>query len=230
METFDSVLMAMHILCGTVALISGLVAMTTKLVDVDHKYHVWSGRPFYWGMIGITVTALGLVLTRTNLPLFFISVFSFYQAWRGWRYAVNRKGTPTQYDRVIDWGGLIFFIVMAGFGAYAQFVLGEPFGIVPMVFGIIGGLNARGAIQVANAGGAKGKERISEHLQAMMGGLIATITAVLVVNIPRVIGYDSPWIPVFWLLPTALIVPFIAIWSRKIKGGTRRKGMSSSVE
>ena len=57
---------------------------------------------------------------------------------------------------------------------------------------------------------ATGKERIEEHLTNMMGGTIAVITAVLVVNPPS----DAEW--VWWILPTALIVP-ANFWSiRKI--------------
>ena len=44
----------------------------------------------------------------------------------------------------------------------------------------------------------------------MMGGTIAVITAVLVVNPPS----DPEW--VWWVLPTALIVPVIFWWVRKV--------------
>jgi len=54
------------------------------------------------------------------------------------------------------------------------------------------------------------KERISRHLTNMMGGTIAVITAVLVVNPP----FEPEW--VWWVLPTALITPVIFWWKRKI--------------
>ena len=44
----------------------------------------------------------------------------------------------------------------------------------------------------------------------MMGGTIAVITAVLVVNPPS----DPEWI--WWVLPTALIVSAIFWWVRKV--------------
>ena len=56
---------------------------------------------------------------------------------------------------------------------------------------------------------AVGKERISRHLTNMMGGTIAVITAVLVVNPP----FEPEW--VWWILPTALITPVIFWWNRK---------------
>ena len=46
----------------------------------------------------------------------------------------------------------------------------------------------------------------------MMGGTIAVITAVLVVNVEL----EPIWI--WWVLPTALITPVIFWWNRKILG------------
>ncbi|MFL2871741.1 MAG: hypothetical protein ACJZ8M_00225 [Pseudohongiellaceae bacterium] len=56
---------------------------------------------------------------------------------------------------------------------------------------------------------ATGKERISRHLSNMMGGTIAVITAVVVVNPP----FEPEW--VWWVLPTALITPVIFWWNKK---------------
>ena len=58
---------------------------------------------------------------------------------------------------------------------------------------------------------AVGKERIVSHLTNMMGGTIAVVTAVLVVNV----DVEPVWI--WWVLPTALITPIILWWSRKTR-------------
>jgi hypothetical protein len=57
---------------------------------------------------------------------------------------------------------------------------------------------------------AVGKERLSRHLTNMMGGTIAVITAVLVVNV----DLEPTW--VWWVLPTALITPVIFWWNVKV--------------
>ena len=44
----------------------------------------------------------------------------------------------------------------------------------------------------------------------MMGGTIAVVTAVLVVNV----NIEPQWI--FWILPTLLITPIIAWWNWKV--------------
>jgi hypothetical protein len=56
---------------------------------------------------------------------------------------------------------------------------------------------------------ATGKRRIAKHLGNMMGGTIAVITAVLVVNL----SFEPGW--VLWLLPTAIIAPVQTLWIRK---------------
>ena len=58
---------------------------------------------------------------------------------------------------------------------------------------------------------AVGKERIVRHLTNMMGGTIAVVTAVLVVNV----DVEPVWI--WWVLPTAFITPIILWWSRKTR-------------
>jgi len=53
-------------------------------------------------------------------------------------------------------------------------------------------------------------ERMAKHLSNMLGGTIAVITAVLVVNV----NVEPVWI--WWILPTALITPIIIWWKSKI--------------
>ena len=50
----------------------------------------------------------------------------------------------------------------------------------------------------------------AEHLIYMLGGTIAVITAVLVVNV----DLEPVW--VWWVLPTALIIPVIFLWNNKV--------------
>ena len=56
---------------------------------------------------------------------------------------------------------------------------------------------------------ATGKKRIARHLTNMMAGTIATVTAVLVVNVAT----DPVWIA--WIAPTVVITPFIFYWNKR---------------
>lgn len=216
------VLLLLHIVAGTATLLSAAVAIVSKLADTAHQWHVYSGRLFFYGMLGIFITGTGMSAIRFNPPMLFVSIFSFYFAWIGRRYAINRRGTPSQADKIVIPTMLAVFVGMTLFGLYSTYGLGESFGIVIIVFGIIGLLNARVDWQILQEGGAKGKKRIAEHLARMLGGTIAAITAFVVINVE----FEPAF--VVWLLPTAVLTPIIFIWSKKINSGVTRKGMAET--
>ncbi len=219
MPVLFSLLLMVHIAAGAATLLSALVAIVAKLADTAHRHHVIAGRVFFYGMALIFVTALGMSLIRFNVPMLFIAIFSFYFAWMGRRFAVNRRGTPSQVDRVIVPLMLLIFLLMAISGFVMLIVYEQDFGIVSIIFGVIGVVNAYGDWQILRQGGIKGKQRIAEHLGKMLGGTIAAVTAFLVVNVE----FEPAF--VVWLLPTLLLTPLIVIWSRKIERGVQRKGM-----
>lgn len=210
-------LLTVHIIAGTVTLITAAIAIVSKIADTAHSYHVQSGRIFTMAMTVIFITAVGMSLIRFNPPMLFVSIFSFYFAVMGWRHAINRRGTPTLGDQIFTGLMSLTFIGMVGYGVYANFVLGQPFGTVIIVFGVIGILNSYGDFNYARKGGLKGKARIAEHLARMLGATIAAVTAFFVINLPPSIFV--------WLVPTVVLTPIIFIWARKINAGVRRKGM-----
>lgn len=221
----DTVFVVVHALAGSVALASGVIAISSKLLDAQHKLHVRSGKAFFYAMLVLTVTAFGLVATRTNLPMLFVTVFSFYFAYAGWRFASNRRGTPTANDRYIAMGMVGFSAFMVAFGIFG-ILTGGVTAVILIVFGIIGVLNSRRAYAAYREGGVTGKARIAEHLNFMIGGFIATLTAFLVINTPRVVGEGNAALYIAaWLLPTIVFVPIMMIWEKKILAGVRRKGM-----
>lgn len=219
MDILFSSLLALHIAAGIISLVSAFIAIGSKIGDMAHRWHVYSGRAFYWGMLVIFITALGMSFIRINVPMLFVAIFSFYFAWMGRRYALNRSGTPTQIDKIAAGGMTLVFAGMILYGLYESFVNGRSFAIVVIVFGIIGILNSFNDWKIIQRGGVKGKTRIAEHLSRMLGGTIATITAFLVVNVE----FEPAF--VIWLAPTALLTPIIVIWVRKINAGVQRKGM-----
>ena len=82
--------------------------------------------------------------------------------------------------------------------------------ITLIVFGFLALFLGYGDFQTFKNQTATGKERIAKHLTNMMGGTIAVVTAVLVVNPPA----DPEW--VWWILPTVLITPVIFWWNKKV--------------
>ena len=58
----------------------------------------------------------------------------------------------------------------------------------------------------------------------MMAGTIATVTAVVVVNVTT----RPAWLA--WILPTLLIAPLIAWWNRRVLRGTDSTGAGGPSE
>ncbi len=199
------ILLPIHILAGTIALICAALAVSS---EKGKKLHVLSGRAYFWGMATIFLTAIPMSIITSNIFLFLIAIFSFYLAFAGMRFARNRKGIVT----TLDWTA-VGLMILSGIGmwilAAIYFLNSNTQYIVLLVFGFLAITLGYADFRSYKNNSATGKERISRHLTNMMGGTIAVITAVLVVNPP----FEPAW--VWWVLPTALITPVILWWKAK---------------
>ena len=199
------ILLVIHVLAGTIALLCSAIAVSS---EKGKKFHVLSGRTYFWCMVGIFLTAIPMSIINSNIFLFLIAIFSFYLAFAGMRFAKNRKGIATTIDYIA-----VSLIILSGLGmwvlAVIYFINENSQYITLLVFGFIAlALGCGDYISHKNKA-AIGKERIAKHLTNMMAGTIAVITAVLVVNV----NIEPIWI--WWLLPTAVITPIIFYWNKK---------------
>ena len=199
------ILLSIHILAGTIALLCAALAIS---FEKGKKFHVLSGRTYFWSMVGIFLTAIPMSIINSNLFLFLIAIFSFYLAFAGVRFAKNRKSIAT----TIDWIA-VSLMILSGLGMWAlaviYFINDNSQYITLLVFGFIALALGYGDYRSHKNKAATGKERIAKHLTNMMAGTIAVITAVLVVNV----NIEPIWI--WWLLPTAVITPIIFYWNKK---------------
>ena len=200
------ILLSIHILAGLVALVSAALALSS---EKGKKFHILIGKAYFWSMAIIFLTALPLSTITSNVFLFLITIFSFYLAFSGMRFAKNRKGVPTRIDLIA-----VNFMLLSGVGmwilAIIFFIDNNSQYITLIVFGFLALFLGYGDFQTFKNQTAIGKERIAKHLTNMMGGTIAVVTAVLVVNPPA----NPEW--VWWILPTFLITPVIFWWNKKV--------------
>ena len=198
-------LLVIHILFGTLALLSAAVAVSTAK---GKKFHVLSGATYFWSMTAIFLTAIPMSIITSNIFLFLVAIFSFYLAFAGLRFAKNRKGIPTKLDWIA-----VGLMIASGVGmlslSLVYFANDNSQYIVLLVFGLLAASSGYGDYRSHKDKTATGKQRIASHLTNMLGGTIAVITAVLVVNI----DIEPLWI--WWVLPTAVITPVIVYWKRK---------------
>ena len=199
------ILLSIHILAGTIALLCAALAVSS---EKGKKFHVLSGRTYFWCMVGIFLTAIPMSIINSNTFLFLIAIFSFYLAFAGMRFAKNRKGIAT----TIDWIA-VSLMILSGLGMWAlaiiYFINDNSQYITLLVFGFIALALGYGDYRSHKNKAATGKERIAKHLTNMMAGTIAVITAVLVVNV----NIEPIWI--WWVLPTVVITPIISYWNKK---------------
>jgi|TARA_B100001146_G_scaffold209408_1_gene206326 uncharacterized membrane protein len=200
------ILLPIHILAGTIALLCAAMAVSS---EKGKKLHVLSGRTYFWCMVAIFLTSIPMSIITSNIFLFLIAIFSFYLAFAGMRFARNRKGVTTTLDWII-----VSLMILSGVGMWilaAIYFTNNNSQYIPLlVFGFLAIALGYADFKSHKNKAAIGKERLSRHLTNMMGGTIAVITAVLVVNPP----FEPEW--VWWVLPTVLITPVIFWWNFKI--------------
>lgn len=199
----SAILLTIHIGAGSLALLTSALAVFTPKGQV---WHVRAGRVYTIAMTLVFLTAVPLALLGASIFLLLIAFFSFYLVFSGWRFARNRRGIP----HAIDWAATATMLTTGlGMGVYAGILAGSGdsqwvtmtiFAGIALALGVADALYHR-------LRRATGGRRIARHLTNMLGGTIATITAVLVVNVET----SPPWIA--WILPTVVITPLIIWWN-----------------
>ncbi len=206
--TLFNFLLVLHIVFGGTGLLLGTFVMFLKKGDKRHKL---LGNIFFYSMLGTGLFAIALSYLHPSQFLFITAVFTIYMVMTGKRY-LKKKGISdvTTFDWLLTVTMFVFGIAFIGLGTSGM-VKNDYFGIVLIVFGGLSLLfvyqdykNFKGQSNVKNYW-------LTTHLQRMIGSFIAALTAFVVVNntfLPDILA---------WLLPTAILVPFIIIWSRKHK-------------
>ena len=159
------VLLPIHILAGTIALLCVALAVSS---EKGKKLHALSGRTYFWCMVAIFLTAIPMSIIGSNIFLFLRAVFSFYLAFSGMRFARNRKGLAT----TLDWVA-VSLMILSGAGMWIlagiYFTNNDSQYIPLLVFGFLALFLGYGDYRNHKNKTATGKERIAKHLTNMLG-------------------------------------------------------------
>ncbi len=211
-------LLVVHIACGSVALLAAAVALATAK---GRRNHILSGRVYALGMSGVFVTAVPLALLGADTFLLFIAFFSFYMVFAGWRFARNRRGQAQPLDwtavAIMALTGLGMWVYggVIGMGGDSRWVTLTLFGLIAL--GLAGADALFHRRYGRRAGPVPYHRRMSRHLTNMMAGTIATVTAVLVVNVAT----NPVWLA--WILPTLVMTPLIVWWNVRVAREAARR-------
>ena len=205
------ILLILHIVAGSISLLSGTLIMILKKGDATHRK---VGILFYYGMVVNGLAALALSIIHPNVMLFNIGIFSLYLVLSGKRVLNFRSATqPIKagvYDYGIAAGMAIFGVISVGQGVY-HLLTGNMGGIVILVFGTIGLLLLRQDIRFYTSATRNPTDWLKIHLTKMTGSYIAATTAFLVVNNTILPGI------VAWLLPTVIGSALISRWQQRLQ-------------
>ena len=209
----NTALLAVHIASGSVALLTAAVALITQKGGIRH---IRAGRSYAISMTLVFLTAIPLAFLGASVFLLLIAVFSFYLVFAGWRFAHNYEGSP----HPVDWTAIAAMgLTGLGMWGYAAVIAsqGDSQWVTMVLFGFIALALSVADARFYRAANIRGPQRIARHLTNMMAGTIATITAVVVVNLDT----NPAWLG--WVLPTLLITPLIVWWNVRIARQRRNR-------
>ncbi|HMP31656.1 MAG TPA: hypothetical protein PKD85_18785 [Saprospiraceae bacterium] len=201
----DQILLYIHIIAGSMSLISGSIILSLKKGDQFHKL---LGRLFFYSLAISMIFSVPISIQKSNVFLFIIAVWTLYMLITGLR---SLKKINIKNVNAVDWlitlVMLFFGIILSGYGVFAL-IKGSLMGLVAIVFGAISLLLVLSDIRFYRAEGKYKNQFLIIHIQRMVGAYIASITAFVVVNntvLPNVVA---------WLLPTIILVPLIIYWTK----------------
>lgn len=212
-----------HIACGGISLLAGVASMISKK---GRKLHVWSGRVYFYAMLVVFLTSIYMSIIYKNPFLLMVGVFSFYLIFSGYRSLKHRQIEKDKAG-IADWIGLVlagaFSVGLLGFGIYTLADSGNGFGVVALVFALLGGFFVWGNLRTFLKGPRYKMAWLAGHIAGMVGGYIATLTAFLVTNVDFLPSL------VIWLGPTLIGTPLIILWSRKFAPRPKKTSPTDSV-
>lgn len=213
--------MIIHIIAGTLALASGLIAIFSTKGKTNHSK---AGLVYYYSMLIIGITGIAVSgYLNPNTFLLAISFFSLYLIHSG-KKALEYWQLKANYQPKFLKDKLAFYLAFAvSIGMIVQPILimiQRQIIFVPVlaVFGIIMLVNSLRDIRKFNNLEnfvPKNKKWLLQHISMMGGAYIATVTAFAVNNI----HISQGWI--VWLAPSVIGTYFITKasqnWSKKLK-------------
>ena len=211
METIFTILLIIHIIAGSIGLLTGTINIIKKKGDKAHKN---AGKFFFYSMLINGFAGLIMSLIHRNDFLLIVAVFSIYMVATGQRFLSLKQLHKEQKPKAIDWiltyTMLVFAFLFITYGSYLL-INKVNFGIVLLVFGVVSCLMAIKDIKVYKGNIKEKNYWLLLHIQRMVGSYIAALTAFIVVNnhfLPGIVG---------WLLPTVIFTPLIVKWTKQYR-------------
>lgn len=210
MNSIYKVFLILHIIGGSLGLLSGLLNILRKKGNKNHKL---VGKIFFISMLTAGISSLILAYIHPNYFLFIVGVFTIYMVCSGQLY-LNRYNNRTskQIELIVTMSMFLAGFLFIGKGILVLIKV-NLFGLVFLTFGCLGLLFVYQDFKNHQKKSEIKNNWLVAHLQRMSGAFIAALTAFLVVN-EHYFPEEIPSV-LYWLLPTIFVTPLIIKWSRK---------------
>ena len=214
-------LIGVHIVCGVLAFVAMGVPLATQKGGRAHRR---SGRVYVASMAGVVATALAICVLRLLEPtadhqgaffLGLVGVLAGANTWYGVR-VLKQKARQEPHRHRLDQGVAAVAVAVGGASTLFGLAEGHPLFVA---FGVLTASLGVGQLREMAAPWRDKTAWLVSHLSNMLAACIATTTAFLVVNQPRLPTEVADLVPplVLWLAPTAVGSPLIVWWSRRVR-------------
>jgi hypothetical protein len=172
-----SPLLVLHIVAGTLGMLSGFVAVFLRK---GSRQHALAGKCFVTSMLILSSSGVFLAIMKSQVGNILGGTITFYLVATGWMTARRQDGKIDTFD----WGALLASIVVAtlamswGFEAVAA---GSKHGYPPGPYFFLGSvavLAALGDLRMVARGGISGTQRVARHLWRMCFGLFIAAASI----------------------------------------------------
>jgi uncharacterized membrane protein len=212
MLIFISYLLGLHIVAGTISLISGGIALASAKGKSVHR---WVGKVYFLAMTIVFVSGLIIAAYRFNRFLILIGFLTYYSIFAGVRALQLKQLHQGQRARWYDWaaGGVngianVCFLLL---GVYLWIKNGWNGGVMLSIgFGIGGLMLTYVNLQPFVRCPKRANHWYTSHLANMTGSYIAALTSFLSTMVAQYEFMD----PLFaFALPSILGVPLLIYWT-----------------
>ena len=209
-------ILVIHIIAGSVCVVSSLLSIGFKALNLSHKAHLVCGRIFILGMVIVCLSSLLMCGLRPSPILLVLTFFSAYLVYGGFRYAKYKGDTYSKGDVSVAWAASFIGLLLVLGALTGTRTLGN----LTYVFIGLGilclNVSVSQLLEVYKKIPRK-SGRIQNHIGMMMGGVIATFTAFGANITPpgfAVIG---------WVFPTVIFLPISMLMSKRYKKYEHKK-------
>lgn len=212
METILNVFIVLHLISGSIALMSGGLNIFRQKGNRNHKK---MGKTFFVSMIFVGISSLVISYLCPNYFLFIVGILILYMVLSG-QFYLKYKTRRSLSVNFMGWS-MPLLMLFAGLvfvdSGILMLLKSDSNGFTYMFLGLLGLVFVKQDFK-----NFRNKSKIKNywliaHLQRMTGSFVTTLTALLIVTLK----YFSNSVPniLFWLIPAVIFTPLIIYWSGK---------------